>query len=193
MTGTRINLTHSLADRGLDCYWTPAEAVRALTEIERLPAAAIIDPCCGNGAILNVLEAAGYMVHGIDIVDYGWPGTVIRDYFAGPVRMDGVALVTNPPYRLAQRFIEKALDDGTRFAAFLLRLNFLESMRRKRFFETHPPSRIWVSSRRLPMMHRQGWTGRKSTSNHCYAWFVWDESKEKQVVKHFDWKTCADW
>jgi len=165
----------------------PPEATTALSKIESVPRS-VADPACGSGAILDVLRAAGHIVHGSDIADYGWPHTVVRDYLAGPVEMNGVAIVTNPPYRLAQKFIQKALDDGTRFAAFLLRLNFLESMRRKEFFETHPPSRVWVSSRRLPMMHRHGWTGSKAPSNHCYAWFVWDESSEKDRLYFFDWK-----
>jgi hypothetical protein len=121
----RVISTHSHADRGLDAYWTPPEATTALLKIESVPRS-VADPACGSGAILDVLRAAGHIVRGADIVDYGWPHTVVRDYLAGTVAMNGVAIVTNPPYRLAQRFIEKALGDGTRFAAFLLRLNFPE-------------------------------------------------------------------
>jgi hypothetical protein len=111
--------------------WTPIglprpEATTALLKIESVPRS-VADPACGSGAILDVLRAAGHIVYGWGIADYGWPHTVVRDYLAGPVEMNGVAIVTNPPYRLAQKFIEKALDDGTRFSAFLLRLNFLEN------------------------------------------------------------------
>jgi len=81
--------------------------------------------------------------------------------------------VTNPPYRLAQAFASKASLDAP-YVALLLRLNFLESTRRLPFFRTSPPRRVWVSSRRLPMMHRLGWTGRRSVSNHCFAWFIWE-------------------
>jgi hypothetical protein len=148
----RINATHHHADRGLDAYWTPPEAVSALLRIENVPRS-VAGPACGSGAILDVLRAAGHTVHGSDIVDYGWPGTVVRDYLAdAAIPLRDAAVVTNPPYRLAQEFVLKALESGAQFAAFLLRLNFLESMRRKEFFETHPPSRVWVSSRRLPMM-----------------------------------------
>ncbi len=182
----RINATHNRADRGLDPYWTPSAATSALLKIENVPNS-VADPACGSGAILNVLREAGHVVHGSDIVDYGWPHTVIRDYLAGPILMNGVAIVTNPPFRLAREFIQKSLDDRAHFAAFLLCLNFLESVRRKKFFETHPPSRIWDSSRRLPMMHRLGWAGPMAPSNDCFAWFVWDDSKEKARVKFFDW------
>jgi hypothetical protein len=110
----RINLTHSYAVRQNDCYWTPACAVQALLRIEgtALPRS-LTDPCCGAGAILDVLKAAGHIVHGADIIDHGWPHTVIRDYLAEPVVMNGVGIVTNPPYRLALRFIQKALRDET--------------------------------------------------------------------------------
>ena len=90
----RINSTHSHGDRGLDAYWTPPEAVRALMAVERLPLS-IADPACGSGAILDTLKAAGHIVHGADIVDYGWPHTIIRDYLAAPVIMGDVAVITN--------------------------------------------------------------------------------------------------
>jgi hypothetical protein len=186
----RINNAHTHSERGLDCYWTPPEVTRALMAIEKLPVS-IADPCCGSGAILDVLKAAGHIVHGADIADYGWPHTVIRDYLAGPVEMNGVAIVTNPPYRLAERFIRKAISDGCHFHAWLLRTNFLESTGRMPLWRDHPPSRIWFSGRRLPMMHRHGWTGPKTSSNQAFAWFVWDDSNEKRTFGHFDWLAAA--
>lgn len=185
---TRVNSCHSREERGLDCYWTPPEATRALMAIERLPVS-IADPCCGSGAILNVLAAAGYITIGSDVVDYGWPNTILRDYLATPLVMNLTGIVSNPPYLLAAEFLAKAISDGAIYHAWLLRLNFLESVSRKAFFEEHQPSRIWVSSRRLPMMHREGWQGQKATSNVTYAWFVWDRlSKDRGVVRWFDWK-----
>jgi hypothetical protein len=71
----RINSSHSIKDRGLDAYWTPPCAVSALMRIETLPKP-IADPCCGSGAILDVLSEAGHIVHGADIADYGWPATI---------------------------------------------------------------------------------------------------------------------
>lgn len=52
----RINSSHSHSERGLDCYWTPKQATRALMAIERLPLS-VADPCCGSGAILDVLRS----------------------------------------------------------------------------------------------------------------------------------------
>jgi hypothetical protein len=41
------------------------------------------------------------------------------------------------------------------------------------------------------MMHRDGWTGNKSTSSTCFAWFVWDSHKSNTSnpeLRFFDWK-----
>jgi hypothetical protein len=86
--------------------------------IERLPAS-MADPACGRGAILDVLEAGGHIVRA-DIVDYGWRATVVRDYLNEPILMSDVGIVTNPPYRLAEQFIRKAISDGCHYHAWLL-------------------------------------------------------------------------
>ncbi|WP_206057334.1 hypothetical protein [Nitratireductor sp. XY-223] len=35
---------------------------------------------------------------------------------------------------------------------------------------------VWVFSRRLPMMHRDGWAGQTASSQMNTAWFVWDRT-----------------
>jgi hypothetical protein len=35
---------------------------------------------------------------------------------------------------------------------------------------------IFAFRKRLPMMHRVGWEGRKANSGMAFAWFVWDRS-----------------
>jgi hypothetical protein len=182
----RINSRHTDAERGDDAYFTPPEATRALLAIEDVPRS-VADPACGAGAILEVCKAAGYTVYGSDIINYGWPHTIVRDYLAAPIHWGDVGLVTNPPYKMALEFVQKAVTEGAPFAAFLLRINFLESARRKPFFEKHPPAKVWVSSRRLPMMHRLGWTGPIAPSNCCYAWFIWKPGVEETRVSWFDW------
>jgi hypothetical protein len=177
MTARRINDTRPMSERGLDPYATPASAVHALMRIERLPPGLpIYDPCAMTWAILDVFHAAGYRVIGADIANYG-RGDLIRDFLTAPAIPDA-AIITNPPFAKALEFIEKALADGTPYAAFLLRTNFLESVRRKPSFERSPPSRVWVSSRRLPMMHRLGYEGPVSTSNQSFMWAIWQAGSE---------------
>jgi hypothetical protein len=187
----RINARSAGDLHPLDAYMTPKEAVRALMAVERLPKS-IADPCCGDGGLLETLRAGGHVVYGSDIADYGWPHAKIRDYLAGPIAMGDTAIVTNPPYRLAEEFIRKAISDGARRHAWLLRTNFLESVGRLPLWREHPPARIWISSRRLPMIHRHGWNGPKSSSNVAYAWYIWDAaSNDRCKVDWFDWKEAA--
>jgi hypothetical protein len=101
------------------------------------------------------------------------------------------AVVNNPPFKLAIAFVAKAIIDAP-YVALLLRLNFLESVGRLPFFRKTPPARIWVSSGRLPMMHRLGWDGRHASSNHCFAWFVWERGAASVEIKWFDWGNSDD-
>jgi hypothetical protein len=117
----------------------------------------------------------------------------IRQDFANTaaVKSELTAIVTNPPFQLAAQFAHKAIGEAP-FVALLLRMNFLESTLRLPFFRVAPPSRVWVSSRRLPMMRRQGWQGPRAASNACHAWFIWDRAAAAGCrLGWFDWAENA--
>jgi hypothetical protein len=102
---------HPLADRGLDLYETPPEAVRALLPVEPLPHH-IWEPAAGRGAIVKVLRAAGHEVLASDIADYGDPTHFAnRDFLTETKLPAGVeCILTNPPFRAVERFTAHALD-----------------------------------------------------------------------------------
>lgn len=189
----RIQSSHHHADRGLDAYFSPPEATLSLLSIEsqHLPKR-IWEPAAGDGAIVKPLIEAGFQVFASDLVDYGLEDCAAGvDYLKAEPLCEPHGVITNPPYKLAMKFAEKALRE-TFYLALLLRTNFLESTARIDFFREHQPARIWISSRRLPMMHRRGWQGKRAPSNTCFAWFVWDRRSEtKCVVDWFDWKEIA--
>ena len=180
--------THSFADRGLDFYPTPRGAIDALMRIELLPGS-IWEPAAGKGAIVEPLRAAGHTVIASDVCDYGC-GYGAVDYFVAPLPAGVQGITTNPPYARAEQFIRKAIGEVP-YSAWLLRTNFLESVGRLPLFRAHPPARIWVSSRRLPMMHRDGWDGPLASSNTCYAWFIWDASASGTSIHWFDWRETS--
>ena len=184
----RLQSSHSLADRGDDFYPTPRPAIDALMRVEQLPQI-IWEPAAGNGAIVEPLRAAGHTVYASDICEYGC-GYDLFDYLDTPRPASVQGVVTNPPYRDAERFIRKAIAEVP-FSAWLLRTNFLESVGRLSLFREHPPARVWVSSRRLPMMHRHGWEGPLASSNTCYAWFIWDVNASGTSIGWFDWREAA--
>lgn len=85
-------------------------------------------------------------------------------------------IVTNPPYKYALEFVEKALaiiPEG-RKVAFFLKLTFLEGKGRKHLFLTQPPIRVWVSCSRL-LCAMNGKFDKIGGSATAYAWFVWQK------------------
>jgi hypothetical protein len=165
---------HALSERRDDLYETPPVAIEALLRHERLPHR-LWDPCCGPGNIVNVLRAAGHEVIGSDLVDYGDPTHFYRRDFLMELKApDGCeGVVMNPPFKLAEEFIAHALGLSP-LVIVLLRLAFMESERRTAILEGRGLARIHQFRKRLPMMHRAGWEGRKANSGMAFAWFVWD-------------------
>ena len=168
---------HRLADRHDDLYETPACAVEALLRVESLPYR-IWEPACGPGAIVRVLRDAGHDVTATDLVDWNCPESESGvDFLMERRAPNGVeAIVTNPPYKLADAFVAHALELAPR-VIMLLRLAFLESERRTPILESGRLARIHVFRERLPMMHRHGWTGPRASSSICFAWFVFDRKR----------------
>jgi hypothetical protein len=165
---------HSLADRGLDLYSTPPEAVRALLDFERLPHC-VWEPAAGRGNIANALRDAGYAVIASDIADYGdFPLHFRRDFLREQKMPVGCqAIITNPPYKLAGEFVAHSLTLAP-LVIMLLRLAFLESVKRTPVLEGGQLARVHVFRNRLPMMHRDSWRGPKASSSIAFAWFCWD-------------------
>ena len=86
----------------------------------------ILEPSCGEGHISEVLKAHGYDVVSRDLIDRGY-GEVADFLSIDNLEWDG-DIVTNPPYRFALDFVEKALQiipEGRKVAMFL-KLTFLE-------------------------------------------------------------------
>jgi hypothetical protein len=179
---------HPLAERGLDLYETPAVATEALLRTEEGLPHCVWEPCAGRGSITRVLRAHGHAVIASDIFDYGGLHFV-RD-FLGEIGMPaGVeAIVTNPPFKIAEKFVEHALQLAP-LVVMLLRLAFLESERRCAILEGRGLARVHVFRKRLPMMHRDNWKGRKANSGMAFAWFVWDRSHvDPTIVDRISWE-----
>lgn len=165
----------TLKNRKADCYQTPPVAVEALLKHAWLPNK-LWEPCCGSGNIVNVLRESGREVIGSDLNDYGDPTHFYgRDFLMERKAPDGCqSIVTNPPFMLAHEFVRHALT-LVPHVVMLLRLAFIESEKRCDILDEAPLEHIYVFRKRLPMMHRAGWEGRKANSGMAFAWFVWDQ------------------
>jgi hypothetical protein len=105
------------------------------------------------------------------LVDRGY-GEVGKDFLT--FSKCGVVdhIVTNPPYSLAQEFIETALSASTGKVAMLLKLAFLEGEKRRKMFQSTPLARVHVFSKRLKLT-RNG-DVYKNGGMIAFAWFVWE-------------------
>lgn len=93
-------------------------------------------------------------------------------------------IITNPPYKHALEFCEKAIDvvtSGHKVAMFL-RLQFLESKRRKAFFLKYPPQKVYVSSSRLHCGRNGDFESMKGNNAVAYAWFVWEKGYSGETI-----------
>jgi hypothetical protein len=138
-----------------------------LLEGNRMPRR-IWEPAAGNGAIVIQLQASGRFVVTSDIFDYGLPGCGIFDYLTTPMLRQVEGIVTNPPFRLARRFAEKRSPKWpiSRFSCGRISRWMA---RRGQLLDGCEPPRVWLSAQRLPFMHRNGWTCKKSTTTHRIA------------------------
>jgi len=163
----------------LDGFHSPAIATETLLAAENLSGYSW-EPANGYSRISNILRAQGHKVFTSDIKRWHSGTDCIRDFLSCPClprcfKQTGSDLITNPPYKLADSFVQHAMNILPRGnkCCLLLRLQFLEGNKRNAFFERYPPRRIHVYSFRLPRMHRFGYDGVDGGSTMCFAWFVW--------------------
>lgn len=124
-----------------DYYATEPKALELLLEEETF-SKNIWECACGEGHLSKVLKAHGHKVLSTDLIDRGY-GLGGIDFLKWDSPFDG-DIITNPPYKFALEFVEKALEvipKGHKVAMFL-KLQFLEGKARRAFFEKAPPERF---------------------------------------------------
>jgi hypothetical protein len=172
-----------LAERRDDFYETPPEATLALLKHEVLPCA-IWEPACGSGSIVKVLRARSYQVMATDLVGLGCPDSRSGVDFLMEMNppMGCECIVTNPPYKLANEFIRHAIALVPK-VCMLLRFAYLEGITRSDILD-NGLARVYLFSKRLPRMHRVGWTGKKASSMMAFAWFCWVRGHTDPIALH---------
>lgn len=168
-----------------DYYATEPKATEWLCRLEQFEGR-ILEPSCGEGHMSEVLKKAGYEVVSRDLVDRGYGE--VADFLAIDNQVWDGNIVTNPPYKYAQQFVEKALSiipEGKKVAMFL-KLQFLEGKARRSLFRSSPPIRVWISSSRLKCAMNGDFEAYGSSAV-AYAWFVWEKGyKGETTVKWFN-------
>ena len=123
------------------------------------------------------LSLKRYLVRTTDLVDRGY-GEGGVDFLQCTTPFPG-DIITNPPYKFAQQFVEKALSlvrDGHHVAMFL-KLTFMEGKGRKELFQNSPPLRIYVSSSRLLCAKNGDFQKMRDGGGSAvaYGWYIWEK------------------
>jgi hypothetical protein len=161
----------------LEDFPTPPWATRALCEwIGASNASGLVcrEPSANRGHMVWPLRDYFAEVIASDIHDYG-AGFDVHDYLFGPAPAATHWTITNPPFRLAEEFIRRALATSTRGVAVIVRSAFLEGVGRyQRLFKATPPSHVLQFTERV-VMHK-GRLSQKGSTATAYCWLVWDRA-----------------
>ena len=166
-----------------DYYATDPKAAEWLLKLETF-SPNIWECACGEGHLSKVFEKNGYNVKSTDLINRGFGCFGIDFLSIDNLEWNG-DIITNPPYKYAQEFVEKGLQiipQGNKIAMFL-KLQFLEGKGRKNLFLSQPPKTVYVSSSRL-LCAKNG-KFNNDGSAVAYAWYVW--------VKGFNETTILKW
>lgn len=144
------------------------------------------DPACGQGHMLQVFQEYGHAeVSGSDFEekrvlearDRLGPGPIldVMDYVHSPMRASenhGV-IITNPPYKQLNAFIDRALSTASFGVGVLCRVQALEGEKRlKNVFGPRPPTQIAFFSNRIPF--KTGTVVKKAPKMFFHVWLWWE-------------------
>lgn len=175
----------------MDYYPTPPWVVRVLLEHINISGLVVWEPAAGAGHMsetlkegnpVQVLATDNKPKHNkIEFLDFLMPLHCIG---MADVGIDWV--ITNPPFKLLDQFIDAAHDYAEQMA-FFCRLSALEGQRRGAFYAKRPPSKVLAFSERVQGISPNGFDLSKQ-SMVAYCWLIWDNDKQKSPTK-----TLLDW
>jgi len=159
----------------LDFDPTPPEATAALVIAERQALArhVVWEPACGDGRMVDELVRQGVRVGAAsDVADRAGGRFPQANFLAEAAMWNGCsAIVTNPPFNQADKFIAHAL--GTLrvpYLALLLKATFWHAAVRIGPHRRFPPTAY------LPICWRLDFRGQGNPVMDC-QWVVWDAAK----------------
>lgn len=154
-----------------DFYPTPAEVTQALLDFLDLPRGTVIwEPACGENHMVDVITANGFYVIGTDLET----GT---DYLTAE-RQECDWIITNPPFTLADRFIERSIGHGRPFA-MLLKSQYWHARKRLELFHAYPPSAVCPLTWRPDFLFKE--KGRGSPLMDV-CWVVWNGDHNTRYI-----------
>lgn len=159
-----------------DFYPTPARCTRDILDRVKFEGQ-VWEPCCGDGAISQILLDYGYDVKSSDLFDYGYGETGI-DFLKYMEPVDNI--VTNPPYKITDKFLNHGLNLVRKKLVILHRLHILEGKtRRTKIYNRKHLEEIHVYTKRIDFA-----TGGEG-GMVCFARYVFNKEYQGQPTLYW--------
>jgi hypothetical protein len=173
-----------------DFYPTPDKLIRAYLHHQQRPQIArdsrILEPCKGDGAILDPLLEMGFeKAFGTDIVDGADFDATENLYWDCQPRPDWV--FSNPPFNVAAEIISQAIDKAKCGVIMLLRSSFLEPCKKRRHLLNNQITHITFCNPR-PQFRADT----KGTDSSTVAFICWS-SKNQENSQNAQISYLTDW
>jgi hypothetical protein len=143
--GKRPRRSHIFDRDDDDFYVEPVWCSERLFAVETFTGL-IWDPAAGSGTIPRSARAAGLSNFASDIADHGCGPR--QDFLTAPAPAVAFSIVTNPPFKLARAFVERAL---TLCAAKVAIIFPTARLNAARWLEPLPLTRVWLLTPRPSM------------------------------------------
>jgi len=159
----------------LDWYVEPEWVSQRLFAVEPFNSL-IWDPCAGTGRIVHNAVTTGYEAFASDIDPRQFVGSVQPHDFMLTGAMQFPNIVTNPPFKIAEDIVLKALSIVTGKLACLLTANWVQGDKRSRWLETSPLRRVLFVTPRPSMPPGEVLMagGKPGNGTTDYAWYIWE-------------------
>lgn len=191
LAGTNLAGMSTTRDRvDNDFYATPRNAIEAILNEVKLDGS-ILEPAAGQGHISKVLkEYYPYSeIVSTDLIQreerFGIPIQGGVDFLTHEFHRKFDNIITNPPFNLAQEFIEKALELSNDKVIMFAKIQLLEGNKRRELFDNTPLKYVYVFSKRVnPLRNGEELDekGKPWSSTMCFAWFIWEHDYEGEPI-----------
>lgn len=191
LAGTNLAGMSTTRDRvDNDFYATPRNAIEAILNEVKLNGS-ILEPAAGQGHISKLLkEYYPYSeIVSTDLIQreekFGIPIQGGVDFLTHEFNRKFDNVITNPPFNLAQEFIERALKLSNDKVIMFAKIQLLEGNKRRELFDNTPLKYVYVFSKRVnPLRNGEELdeNGKPWSSTMCFAWFVWEHDYEGEPI-----------
>jgi len=179
--GTQLGVNPNTERQEDDYYATNPIALQLFIEKAKFSFNNNLWECaCGEGHLSKELISRGFNVLSSDKINRNFG--LVEDFLSSERKFNG-DIITNPPFKLAEEFVEKGInliETGNKLILFL-KIQFLEGQRRNKLFKKYPLKYVYVHSARQLCSRNADFENFKATTQF-YAWYVWEKGYKGETI-----------